>query len=103
MSKKLAELQKLAEVEKFAEIVDDGVYRALAKAIKEHTHVIEVEDVDGKGEKSKTPLFPFDVLLIGGDDIVIVTHASVAMQVASTMAQEFCDWTRRQEQQPGEQ
>ncbi len=33
--------------------------------------------------------FPFDILLVGGDDIVIVTPADKALQVAYTLAEQF--------------
>ena len=34
-------------------------------------------------------MFPFDVLMVGGDDIVIVTPAAVALDVARTIAEIF--------------
>jgi len=118
MGKRLERIKNLINTQKFAEIVDNGVYRALAVAIKKHTTIKEVaaeediddvddvygeadegENVNENGQQRKKPLFPFDVLLIGGDDIIIVTHASVAMQIARTMAQEFYRWTSQQFQQ----
>jgi hypothetical protein len=117
MGKRLELITNLTDTQKFAEIVDNGVYRALAVAIKEHTVIKKVagedvaddvdemddadeeEDVNEDVEQRRKPLFPFDVLLIGGDDIIIVTHASVAMQIARTMAQEFYSWTSQQFQQ----
>lgn len=107
MGKRLELIENLTDAGRLAKIVDNGVYRALAVAIEKHTTVKEVageEEVDDEDDtdededtqKSKTPLFPFDVLLIGGDDIIIVTHASVALQIARTMAQEFYNWTSEQ-------
>src|SRR5437899_3423520 len=36
-----------------------------------------------------TPAFPFDILLLGGDDLVMVTPASVAIPVAQAIAKSF--------------
>jgi hypothetical protein len=110
MGKRLELIKNLADTKRLAKIVDDGVYRALAVAIEKHTFIKEVageEDVDDEDDtdededtqQHKKPLFPFDVLLIGGDDIIIVTRASVALQIARTMAQEFYTWTGKQFQQ----
>lgn len=110
MGKRLELIENLTDTRRLAKIVDDGVYKALAVGIEKHTVINEVageEEVDDEEDtyededtqKHKKPLFPFDVLLIGGDDIIIVTRASVALQIARTMAQEFYDWTSKQFQQ----
>jgi len=110
MGKRLERIENLTDTRRLARIVDNGVYRALAVAIKEHTTIKEVaneaavDDMDDADEdedtqEGKKTLFPFDILLIGGDDIIIVTRASVALQIARTMAQEFYDWTSKQFQQ----
>ncbi len=95
MGKKIASLKTLKDLKTFAETIDEGIYKALAKALKEHIpttfpvrHPITQEEIQ---------TFGFDVLLIGGDDILLITHASVAMQVATTLAQEFAAWTRTQQ------
>lgn len=85
MGKKLETFHCLRDIKIFAETIDNGVYRALALALKQC-----VPDVAYIGN---TPTFRFDVLLIGGDDIVVVTHASVAMQLATEMAKQFALWT----------
>ena len=116
MGKRLERIANLIDAQRLADIVDDGVYRALAVAIKKHTAIKEFadeevvddaddddandtdenEDEDEDTRKGKKPRFPFDVLLIGGDDIVIVTHASDALQIARTMAKVFHEWTGEQ-------
>ena len=78
MGQKLDELGELPIIENFAKNVDVAIYRAMSLAIKQHLPVDE-ED----------PFFPFDILLIGGDDVVMVTDAAKAMDVALTIANEF--------------
>src|SRR2546423_3528113 len=59
----MSELKSLAKIHEMAESIDDAVYRAMSDAISKHLKVIE----------DTPPMFPFDILLIGGDDIMIVT------------------------------
>lgn len=80
MGKALEQLKTLQEVEDFANRVDNAVFKAMGDAISKHLPV--------QGDT-----FPFDVLLIGGDDIVLVTPADKAMQVAYTLAEKFHQYT----------
>jgi hypothetical protein len=82
MGKQTEKLKTLAEYAEFANGIDDAIYEALAFAINEHLPIVTSKD--GKGR-----LFPFDILMLGGDDIVILTDASKAMEVALTAAQHF--------------
>ena len=42
-------------------------------------------------------MFPFDLLLLGGDDVVMVTSAAVAMDVARTIATSFHKYTKEKD------
>jgi CRISPR-associated protein Cmr2 len=44
--------------------------------------------------KDEPPMFPFDILLIGGDDVMLVTPASLALDVACTIAKTFYEQTQ---------
>src|SRR6266567_4572259 len=79
MGRKIEELNTLPEIRDFAEAVDTSIYRAVCDAIKEHLPVWE-----GVNQESseKEHLFPFDLLLLGGDDVVMVTSAAVAVKVS---------------------
>ncbi len=108
MGQLLKTLKSLNEYKKLAGIVDTSVYEAVAVAIKKHlpieTIVDEQDNQDEdeeqlrRDEKHKLdeakPTFPFDVLLLGGDDIVIVVPAEKAMTIAHTIATTFHDLTR---------
>jgi hypothetical protein len=82
MGRALDDLPTLNEVKNFAEKIDEGVFAAMGQAISEHLPL--------QGD-----YFPFDVLLVGGDDIVMVTPADKAMQVAYTLASRFQQFTQR--------
>ncbi len=78
MGKALMEQDTLKERCQFASIIDDSVFKAMAVAIYKHLPIIQPQN-----------MFPFDILLIGGDDIVMVTPAMKAPDVALTIAREF--------------
>jgi len=82
MGKIFAGLTTLQAVKETATQVDKAVFDAMADAVRIHLQV--------QGDK-----FPFDILLIGGDDIVIVTPADKAMQVARTLAEKFNEYTNK--------
>jgi len=76
MGKAIEAQKTLAAVEQFAQRIDDAVFTAMGEAIKEHLPV-------------QKDMLPFDVLLVGGDDIVMVTSADKALTVARTLAEQF--------------
>src|SRR5437588_4260177 len=81
----------LQKLQNFALLVDEAIHRAMSRAIKTYLPIVKI-DRDGKN----IPLFPFDILLVGGDDIVMVTDAAKAMSVALTIAQEFRSLTNNE-------
>jgi len=83
MGKALEKLETLHEVKVFADTIDDAVFKAMGEAIRTHLPV----------QKGK---FPFDILLIGGDDIVMVTPADKAIQVARALAEKFHEHTNKE-------
>ncbi|HEY1350592.1 MAG TPA: hypothetical protein VGF67_13290 [Ktedonobacteraceae bacterium] len=70
-----------------ADLIDTAVYNALRAAVSQYLPV---------DQRSSPPLFPFDLLLVGGDDILIVTSADVALDIALTIAKQFHEQTGKQ-------
>lgn len=70
-----------------ANLIDGAVYKALRSAVSKHLPVVQ---------HNNASMFPFDLLLVGGDDILIVTPADVALDVALTLATEFYEQSDRQ-------
>ncbi len=92
MGKLVEKLKMLGDREAFAEGVDNAVHLAIARAINKFLPIVTIErEKKLEREKEKIPVFPFDLLLVGGDDIVMVTDATKAMDVARVMAQQFRD------------
>ena len=86
MGKRFADCQGLKEYSQLAVTVDRAIYTAVCRAIRDH---LKIEDHLKPQNKDKGPVLPFDLLLLGGDDVLMVVPASVALDVAKTIAQEF--------------
>jgi len=78
MGRNLEGIPSLKEMRRFARAVDEGIYGAVKHAILGHL----------QPEPGANSL-PFDVLLLGGDDLVIVTTAHTAVEVALTVMEQF--------------
>ncbi len=85
MGKMLDKIARLDQLKTFAEAIDNALYKAVGVAI---THHLPIEKF-GLVNPDKTPAFPFDILMLGGDDVIMVTPADVALQVAQTLATQF--------------
>ena len=91
MGSTIEELDTRPEIHDFAKAVHTSIYKSVCDAIREHLPVWEgINQESGEEEH----LFQFDLLLLGGDDLVIVTPASSAMDVALTTAKRFNELTR---------
>lgn len=84
MGVKTEQQKTLQELQDFANKVDNAVFRAMSQAIAHH---LPIASIKRDGEDIR--VFPFDILLVGGDDIVMVTDAAKAMDVALSIAQQF--------------
>ncbi|GCE09300.1 Cas10/Cmr2 second palm domain-containing protein [Dictyobacter aurantiacus] len=96
MGAKVTRLTRLGVYEQFAKGVDRAIHQAMSRAIKQHLPIVQIaadEAADDIQDESivegKITRFPFDIFLLGGDDIVMLTDAAKAMEVALTIGQEF--------------
>ncbi len=85
MGTRLEKLKTLNEQAEVATEVDRAIHVAVSKAITKHLPLVR--------QVENATLYPFDILLLGGDDIVMATDASKAMDVACTIAKEFYAFT----------
>lgn len=76
MRRKIKQLRNLQEHHDFSEKVDTAIFSALANSV--NSHLPPNKDV-----------FPFDVLLLGGDDLIIVCQARKALNVAIDICERF--------------
>lgn len=87
MGQILEKLSTLAEIHDTAKAIDEAIYQAISTAISQHLPIVP-------GEGNKPARFPFDILLVGGDDTMLVTTAASALDIAITIAQTFHKETR---------
>lgn len=74
---------ELPQLQALAEKIDKAVFAAMGYSIRTRLPL-------------RGNMFPFDVLLIGGDDIVIVTPADKALEIAYALAEQFQHLTDQQ-------
>nr|BBH94806.1 hypothetical protein KTA_30050 [Thermogemmatispora argillosa] len=109
MGGKIEKCLTLGEIKKFAKSIDDAIYEALATAVARHLSPVHVsgllaeeDEENGQTEQGGQPkkdsyFFPFDVLLLGGDDLMLLTSGDRALQVALEVARVFRSEAREQQ------
>lgn len=87
MGKAFEECTGLKEYRDLAKTVDETIYEAVCLAIARH---LKISDHARPGRSAnEPPVFPFDILMMGGDDVLMVVPATVALDVALTISREF--------------
>jgi hypothetical protein len=81
MGREIEKITTLGEMERFANAVDGSLYQAVSEAITQHL------------QPDAQNAWPFDVLLLGGDDLVMVTRAQSAIHVALSIIKRFPELT----------
>ena len=70
MGSKIEACKTIEKYSKFATRIDEAIYEAVRFAINEH---LKIKDHQKQSDKLPNKhLFPFDILLLGGDDIAMV-------------------------------
>ena len=89
MGKILEKLNSLQEVKTFSNVVDNAIYEAVQEAIRQHL-------LPGNGQRTLL----FDILLLGGDDLVMVTVAQKAIETANAISEAFYQYTKTHWKEP---
>ena len=87
MGQVFAGLETLEDVRDTAKTIDNAIYTAMSEAVTRHLQIVPAEG-------NIPPRFPFDMLMMGGDDMTIVTPAPQALDVACTLAKTFQEKTQ---------
>jgi CRISPR-associated protein Cmr2 len=87
-------IQKIKSPEEYAEFSKDvfeateqSVYRALAKHLGPH-YLQNLKKSDAKYREG-TWIHPFEIIAIGGDDVMLIVPANQALAIAQTLGEEF--------------
>lgn len=78
MGQKFEQFSCLKEYQSFADLVEQSLYGALSNAVIKY-----LQPPTGRN------VLPFDILLLAGDDLVMVTRAQSALQVALMLVENF--------------
>ncbi|MBX5458969.1 MAG: hypothetical protein IRZ31_18905 [Thermogemmatispora sp.] len=101
MGSRIEKLSTLCHIWIFARTIDEAIYSALAYAVKKHLPLASVRggldeeeengehQADQNNQRQDSYLFPFDVLLLGGDDLMLLTTGDRALDVALEVARVF--------------
>lgn len=86
-------IKTASEFQNFSEIVslatEQSVYYALAKHLAPHK-LHGIDDAETKGRNDQW-VHPFEILTIGGDDVMLVVPAHQALAIAKTISEKFED------------
>ncbi len=91
MGKAFDACKGLPEYRDLATDVDKAIYNAVCMAISAH---LKISDHVKDSAAVKERIFPFDILMMGGDDVLMVTPASAALDVAMTLERTFRELTQ---------
>jgi hypothetical protein len=98
MGRAVRKCKTLPEYKALADDIDDALYTAVCTAIARHLKIADhLKPKEQRTGDLKNDVFPFDILLLGGDDICMLVPASVALDVALTMAETFRDEVERKQ------
>lgn len=87
-------IQKIKNAEEYKDFSDhvskataQSVYRALELHLEPH-QLTGIDDAETRGRDGKW-IHPFEILTIGGDDVMLVVPANKALAIAKTISEEF--------------
>jgi CRISPR-associated protein Cmr2 len=87
----IQKIQSPQEYKQFSEDIfkatEQSVYKALAKHLRPH-QLKNIKDKD-KIERNGHWIHPFEILTIGGDDVMLIVPANKALAIAQTIGEEF--------------
>ena len=85
------EIKSPEEYQRFSRDIFDAteksVYVALAKHLKPHKY--KPDSDSGRRNKQEVWIHPFEILTIGGDDVMLIVPADRALAIAKTIGEEF--------------
>jgi CRISPR-associated protein Cmr2 len=83
--RKLASLRTPSAYKAFSQKMDDDMHAATFAALAQHLTSSNVLDDRGRPRT----IHPFEIITVGGDDVLLIVPGSAALQVALTLGYEF--------------
>ncbi|MBE9187286.1 type III-B CRISPR-associated protein Cas10/Cmr2 [Microcoleus sp. LEGE 07076] len=88
------------EYQNFSEDVDNATRYAVYQALSEHLHPRPAQEND-KSDRNFVWIHPFEIITIGGDDIILIVPADRALAIAKTIGEQFEQILLKQVEIPG--
>jgi CRISPR-associated protein Cmr2 len=87
-------IQKIKTAERyqqFSRVISRGTEEAVYRALAHHLHPHQLKNIDDGETTGRDGKFihPFEILTIGGDDVMLVVPANQALAIAKTLCEEF--------------
>ncbi|MGV0026857.1 type III-B CRISPR-associated protein Cas10/Cmr2 [Phormidesmis priestleyi] len=79
------------EYKQFSKDIFDATERSVYRAIAKHLHPHKLENLTDPDHRNRNDcvIHPFEILAIGGDDVMLIVPANQALAIAKTIGEEF--------------
>lgn len=79
------------DYKKFSKDISKATECAVYEALSQHLHPHKLEGLTGEEHQNRNGVIihPFEILTIGGDDVLLIVPADKALEIAKTIGEEF--------------
>ena len=79
------------EYKKFSKDIFDATEKSVYFALAEHLHPHQLKNLTDPDNENRNGswIHPFEILAIGGDDVMLIVPANKALEIAKTIGEEF--------------
>ncbi|OCR00132.1 type III-B CRISPR-associated protein Cas10/Cmr2 [Oscillatoriales cyanobacterium USR001] len=79
------------EYKQFSEDIFEATENSVYQALAEHLHPHKLQNLTDPDNENRNGqwIHPFEILTIGGDDVMLIVPANKALQIAKTIGEEF--------------
>lgn len=85
------EIKTPQQYKQFSEDIFNAIEYSVYKALSKHLHPHKLEGLTGTEHQNRngSVVHPFEILAIGGDDVMLIVPAHKALDIAKTIGEEF--------------
>lgn len=87
----IQKIQTPQEYEKFSDDIFQATEQSVYQALAQHLHPHQLNNIkdEEKVQRNGHWIHPFEILTIGGDDVIVIVPADKALAIAKTIGDEF--------------
>ncbi|WP_315791729.1 type III-B CRISPR-associated protein Cas10/Cmr2 [Fischerella sp. JS2] len=87
----IQKIQTPQEYQQFSKDIFDATEKSVYKALAKHLHPHQLKNIkdQDKVQRNGHWIHPFEILTIGGDDVMLIVPADKALAIAKTIGEEF--------------